>query len=68
MKLLNTTLKGDLFEEKVFKLIKDSVENDKFFVSRKNSRIFWKKAYYSRDREKDIIFDIAVESYLKNLL
>jgi hypothetical protein len=33
-------------------------------VSRKNSRIFWKKAYYSRDREKDIIFDIAIESYL----
>ncbi len=66
MKALSTTLKGDLFEKQVFDLLKEILDNEDFFVSGKNSKIFWKKGYYSKDREKDIIVDLSIETYLNN--
>lgn len=66
MKQLSTVAKGDFFEEQVFTLVKELLDNDDFFVSGKKSKIFWKKGYYSKDREKDIIFDVSIETYLEN--
>jgi hypothetical protein len=61
---MNTTRKGDELESKIFKLIKREIVQGRFFVNPDRCKIFSKKGYYSRDREKDIIFDIAVEVYL----
>jgi Zn-dependent peptidase ImmA (M78 family) len=30
----------------------------------KNCKVFWKKGYYSRDRQAEIVFDVAIEVYL----
>lgn len=62
---MNTTAKGDLFEKQVFKLIRDLLNNEEYYLSGKNSKIFSKKAYYSKTRESNIIFDITIESYMK---
>jgi Zn-dependent peptidase ImmA (M78 family) len=61
---MNTTQKGDNLESKIFRLIKREVVKGRFFVNPDKCKIFSKKGYHSRDREKDIIFDIAVEVYL----
>lgn len=61
---MNTTKKGDSLESKIFKLIKREIVRGRFFVNPDTCKIFPKKGYYSRDREKDIVFDIAVEVYL----
>ncbi len=61
----NTVSKGDKFESQVHDLIKKMLNNGDFIVSGKKSKIFWKKDYYSQDRKKDIIFDIAIETYLE---
>ncbi len=66
MKALDTTLKGNKFEEKVYDILKDLLDNEEFFVSGKRSKIFRKKGYYSKDREKEIIFDISIETYLED--
>ncbi|MEJ7684439.1 MAG: hypothetical protein WKG06_42655 [Segetibacter sp.] len=34
--------------------------------SKKTSKVFKKKAYYSSKREKDIIFDVTIETTLPN--
>ena len=63
-KPVNTILKGDIFEKRVFNLIRALLRNDDFYVNRKNSEIFQKKGYPSERRRSDIIFDITIESYL----
>ncbi len=64
MKQLSTVAKGDFFEEQVFNLLKELLENGKLGLDAKFSRIFWKKPYYSEARKKDIVFDIAIETYI----
>lgn len=63
---MNTTLKGDIFEKRVFDLINDLLMNEEYFLSGKNSKIFTKKKYYSEQRKDYIICDISIESYLPN--
>lgn len=57
--------KGDTFEEKVFHIIKDLVVNEEFFVSGKNSKVFWKKKYSSIKTNSQVEVDISIETYLK---
>ncbi len=54
--------KGDVFEEKIFSIIKEMLENELLFLPGKTSKIFRKKKYFSRDRNANIIFDIAIET------
>src|SRR5436190_14670271 len=61
---MNTNKKADALESTIFKLIKKEIGQGRFFVSLDKCKIFSKKGYYSKDREKNIIFDIAVEVYL----
>jgi hypothetical protein len=61
---VNTTKKGDILESQIFTLLKREIVKGHFFVKPDCCRIFSKKGYYSRDREKDIIFDLSLEIYL----
>lgn len=63
---MNTILKGDIFEKRVFDLIKDLLYNEEYFLSGKNSEIFSKKKYFSEQRKDYIICDISIESYMPN--
>jgi Zn-dependent peptidase ImmA (M78 family) len=62
----STYSRGDSFEIKTFELFKKLLDNDDFYVSGKRSKIFRKKGYYSEKRKSEIIFDIAIETYLNN--
>lgn len=61
---MNTVKKGDLFEKKVFDYFQTEINEDRFYAKKEFCRIYSKKGYYSKDRLKDIIFDIAIEIYL----
>ena len=59
---MNTTKKGDDFEEVIYELfLKDIKDNKTTINSRSHIKPFRKKKYYSRYREKYIEFDIAIE-------
>lgn len=58
---MNTTEKGDKLESKVYDLFSEAIGNGNFLAAKENCEIFSKKGYYSRDRKKEIVFDIAIE-------
>jgi len=64
MKHTNTTKRGSEFEEKVFFIIRELLDNEDFFVSGKKSYIYRKKEYYSDSRKSKIVVDISIETYL----
>ena len=64
MNKLNTTLIGNNFEDKVFDIISSKLSNGELFLNGKLSKPFKKKAYYSKDREKNIITDVSIETTL----
>lgn len=61
---MDTTRKGDELENKVFELFRDNIENDRFWAKKECCKIYQKKGYYSQERKKNIIFDIAIEIFL----
>jgi len=61
---MNTTKVGDKFENKVFDLFSKELREGRLLFKPENSKIFKKKRYYSRDRDKDIEFDVSIEAYL----
>jgi Zn-dependent peptidase ImmA (M78 family) len=63
---MNTTKKGDKFEKEILNLLKREIAQGNFFAPPERCEVFAKKGYYSRDRKKDIIFDISVEISLPN--
>ena len=58
---MSTSKKGDELEIAVFGLLKSEIETGRFLAKKKCCRIFRRKAYYSKDRESDIVFDISIE-------
>lgn len=56
--------KGDALELRIFDLFQAEINADKFWVRKENCKVFRKKGYYSRDRGKEIIFDVSIEIYL----
>lgn len=62
----NPVEKGNKFEDRVYQLIKELLENDELPISKKRSKVYQKKGYYSKMREDNIIFDISIETYLPN--
>jgi Zn-dependent peptidase ImmA (M78 family) len=58
---MDTTKKGDRLEDQTFDVFESQIDEDCFFSRREYCRIFRKKGYYSKDREKDIVFDISIE-------
>lgn len=65
---MNTTLKGNQLEKRLYLLLNDLLNNDLYYLNRKHSQVFEKKAYYSAIRESEIIFDVTIESYLPGAL
>ncbi|MEN8178409.1 MAG: ImmA/IrrE family metallo-endopeptidase [Pseudomonadota bacterium] len=61
---MDTTRKGDELEDKVYEIFLDNILNDRFWAKSDCCKIYQKKGYYSRDRLKEIIFDIAIEIFL----
>jgi len=66
MNKLNTTQIGDEFEDKVFDIISAQLSDGELFLNGKLSKVFKKKSYYSKDREKYIITDVSIETTLPN--
>lgn len=58
---MNTVKIGDKFEDKCFKLIEEAIQKGDLGIDRASAKVFRKKGYYSRDREKNIIFDLSIE-------
>lgn len=60
---MSTTKVGDELEQRIFELLDKVFENDSFPIKKANCKFFKKKGYYSKDREREIIFDVSVEVY-----
>jgi Zn-dependent peptidase ImmA (M78 family) len=58
---MNTTLKGDAFEDVIYHLLEREIGEDRFWARKECCKLFRKKGYYSKDRKTDIIFDISIE-------
>lgn len=58
---MNTVQKGDIFEVKSLSIIQKLIEDEILYLPQDQIRIYTKKGYYSKDREKDIIFDLTIE-------
>jgi len=63
---MDTTKKGNELEDKIYELFLDQILNGRFWAKKECCKIYQKKGYYSKDRKKDIIFDIAIEIFLPN--
>lgn len=61
---MSSIKKGDKFENEVFNHLKKELEDERLHVHGRRSNIFSKKAYYSKDRESNIITDISIETFL----
>ncbi len=58
---MNTVLKGNQFEDKVFNILQDEVEKGTIPILLQCCKFQRKPKYYSKDREKPIEFDISIE-------
>lgn len=58
---MNTVKVGDKFEDKCYRLIERAIKNGELGIDEKYAKVFKKKGYYSKDREKDIVFDLSIE-------
>jgi hypothetical protein len=51
------------FEAEVFAEIRRTLRTGNLLLAPESAKVFLKKGYFSRDRGKDIVFDVAVEGY-----
>jgi Zn-dependent peptidase ImmA (M78 family) len=63
---MNTTEKGDVFENICFEILSKFVDEGKLGVIPNNCKIFKRKGYFSRDRDDLIIFDLSIEVWLQD--
>ncbi|WP_151831826.1 ImmA/IrrE family metallo-endopeptidase [Acinetobacter ursingii] len=60
---MDTTQKGSIFEEIVFNYFNHLIKNGYFGFTKDQCLLTRQKAYYSRDREKEIFFDLSLELF-----
>ncbi|HFD31694.1 MAG TPA: hypothetical protein ENJ28_03120 [Gammaproteobacteria bacterium] len=58
---MSSVSKGDKLEGETFELLKKELENGRLGIDSSSGRIFKRKGYYSKEREKEIIVDISIE-------
>jgi Zn-dependent peptidase ImmA (M78 family) len=58
---MDTTNKGNKLEDDIYTLFSEMIAEGRFFAKSECCKIYKKKGYYSKDREKDIIFDVSIE-------
>lgn len=61
---MNTVKKGSAFESEVFEYLKQEIEAERFGIKANSCKIYKQQKYFSKDRESNIVFDIAIEVYL----
>ncbi len=61
---MNTTRVGDELEGKIHDLFQTLIEAGIFWAKKSCCKLFRKKGYYSKDRGKEIVFDVSIEVYL----
>lgn len=61
--MANTTQKGDLFENDIYKIVKQLVAKGKFSANPATAEVYQKKKYPSKDNSRGVIFDVTVESF-----
>ena len=66
MAKISSIKKGDSFEKEIFDIFKSKLSKEELFISGKMSKIFTKKAYYSKDRGSNIVVDISIETTMPN--
>jgi Zn-dependent peptidase ImmA (M78 family) len=64
----STTGKGNALERDIHDLFQSEIDADRFWAKQPNCKVFWKKGYYSKDRGKEIVFDVSIEIYLPGAL
>lgn len=57
------TKKGDSFETDIYNYFSTQIAEDRLPLKKECCKIYQKKAYYSKDRESHIIFDVSIEIY-----
>ncbi|MBY3258832.1 ImmA/IrrE family metallo-endopeptidase [Rhizobium laguerreae] len=65
---MNSTSKGDRLEDAFYHYLLDQQDRGELIFGAhppENCRIYRKKAYYSREREADVEFDVVLELYRK---
>lgn len=63
---MNTVKKGNDFEDRVYQMICQMINDDTFFLPGKFCKVYQKKGYYSKERDANIIIDISVECTIHN--
>uniref|UniRef100_UPI004048E6D8 ImmA/IrrE family metallo-endopeptidase n=1 Tax=Roseivirga sp. TaxID=1964215 RepID=UPI004048E6D8 len=63
---MNTTKKGDEFEDQSYALIKQAIQSGQLGLIANQCKIFKKKGYYSEKRKGEIIFDLTIEVWPPN--
>jgi hypothetical protein len=58
---MSSTSRGVDFEKRVFSFLEEEIQANRFFARPECCAIFHQKAYYSRDRLTDIVFDVVIE-------
>jgi len=58
---MTSVSKGDELEIETFELLKKELEQGRLGIDSTSGRIFKKKGYYSKEREREIIVDISIE-------
>lgn len=65
-KAINTVAKGNAFESRVFDIIQNLIKNEELPVNCKQSKVYCKKKYKSKDTSQDIEIDISIETTMPN--
>ena len=52
---------GESLELQIKRLLEDQIGSGSLALDPSHTKVFHKKAYYSRDRGKDITFDVVIE-------
>lgn len=58
---MDSVAKGNALENKVFNLLQKELIEGRLGIIPSSAKIFQKKGYYSKEREKDIVVDISIE-------
>lgn len=59
-----TISKGDALELRIRDFFQSEIDADRFWAKKSCCKVFWKKGYFSKDRESSIIFDVSIEVFL----
>jgi hypothetical protein len=60
----SSTAKGDLFENRVYGILLNMIQNEEFPINPKFCKLLRRKAYFSSKRKSNIVVDLSIECCL----